>query len=221
MSALNVLIAAKHQILRDGLQRILEEESDLTIQGSFETIEELFHNSLSDGDVLILDVDMLGFDADQEIEKLREKNPEIHILVISQKEKSAKIKSIMELGVSGFMFKERSAEELKKALHEISKGDRYICDDALHLLLKNTGQVEYQTAVSELTEREVQILGLICKEMTNKEIARALRETASLIELFVSVRTVDAHRRNILQKTGAKNTAGLVKYAIRHHIYEF
>lgn len=96
------------------------------------------------------------------------------------------------------------------ALKEVVKGERYLCDEALSIIVGSEGESKNGSDPSELTDRELEVLEYICKEMTNRDIAK---------QLHISVRTVDAHRHNLLQKTAAQNTAGLVKYAIRHQIF--
>ena len=116
----------------------------------------------------------------------------------------------MQAGASGYIFKKRGADELIKAVKEVNSGNQYLCNDTIELLVEGKKFRSTNKRAADLTERELQVLQLICREYINREIAE---------ELGISVRTVDAHRRNVLQKTGAKNTAGLVKFAIKNDLF--
>jgi len=208
MESVNILIAIEYQIVRDGIKKILHDAPDIAVAGCAKNIDELMKLPFEDGNILVLDLDMPNLENSQTVPELAENYNELSILGISDNENPFKLKQFMQSGGAGYLLKKRSAEELIDAIKQIYDGGRYLCDKALSLLVK--ADHSNKTTVLDLTEREVEVLVLICQELTNREIAD---------KLGISVRTVDAHRRNMLQKTGAKNTAGLVKYAIKHHIF--
>lgn len=211
MDLVNILIAEHHRIVRDGIKMILTEVPGLKVVDAVANKEELLSFSFKgDIDIIILDLDMPDLDMKNTIEKLKKENPEIKILCISDVENKEQIKRVMVAGVSGYILKKRGKEEIIEAIEVIKNGNQYLCDETIKALVHDTSnELAFDVESSSLTEREVEILRLICKEYTNKESAE---------ELGISIRTVDAHRRSLLQKTGAKNTAGLVKFAFKNQI---
>lgn len=212
MEPLDVLLVVQPQILRDGITKILEEESGFTVKYATENIQKLTQLSLSSKSVLVLDLDIPEIKASEILVQQAENSPEAGILAISSEKNPDRVKNIIKAGASGFLFKNRGASVLINAIKSVSEGKEYLCDEAQQIVSGQTHKLTIDGKnIIELTKRELEVLVLICKEMTNREIAE---------QLNISVRTVDAHRRNLLQKTGAKNTAGMVKYAIKQHIYE-
>lgn len=208
MKSLNVLIAVQHRIFCDGIKKILSDESDFSVIGTVLDANELLASSFKKVDVLIFDYDQPGIKGTEIIDELITTYPKVNILVISEQDCPRLLKSILNAGASGYLFKKRSGDELIKAVREINAGEKYLCGEAVHLIIKENSYSSKDPA--NLTDRELEVLTLICEELTNREIAKKLN---------ISVRTVDAHRFSILQKTEAKNTAGLVKYAVKHQIY--
>lgn len=208
---MKILIVIHHQIVRDGITRILADDPEITVSGTAENSEQLCSlGSKNDVDVVIMDLDMPDLDVLDALTKVREDYPDTSVLAISENEDARRIKSVLQAGASGFMFKKREAYELIQAVKEIYKGNQYLCDEIIGLLVSEDTSSAPKATTADLTDREQEVLNLICEEYINREIAE---------RLGISVRTVDAHRRNLLQKTGAKNTAGLVKFAIKHHFY--
>ena len=211
MDTVNILIAEHHRIVRDGIKMILTEVPGFHVSDTVSTKQELlsyiFH---SDIDIVVLDLDMPDLDMKNTIEKLKEENPNTSILCISDVEDNEQIKRVMVAGVSGYVLKKRGKDEIIEAIEVIKNGNQYLCDETIKALVHEKGdEVAFDVEASSLTERELEVLRLICEEYTNKESAE---------KLDISIRTVDAHRRSLLQKTGAKNTAGLVKFAFRNQI---
>lgn len=214
MEPLNILVAVRYQILRDGIKKILAEESGISVKGTAKNEDELFALPLENESILVLEIGISDLEDSDIIIDLVEHYPKIRILVLSEKKNPEHIKRIMQAGASGYIFKRQSSNDLIEALKRVGAGDEYLCDEVIRLLLQQGDIAEEfrpeNYLATDLTDRELEVLGLICQELTNRDIAEKLQ---------ISIRTVDAHRRNVLQKTGAKNTAGLVKYAIKHRIY--
>lgn len=211
MDLVNIIIAVHHKIVRDGIKMFLEDVPGVTVSNTVGDKKELlsypFNNS---NEIVILDLDMPNLDMRNTVKKLKEQNPDISILGISDVEDQQQIKHVMVAGISGYILKKRGKEEIIEAIEVIKNGNQYLCDESIKALIHDSdGTSGFNVEDSDLTYRELEILELICKEYTNKESAD---------ELGISVRTVDAHRRSLLQKTGAKNTAGLVKFAVRNQI---
>lgn len=211
MESIDVSLVLQHQIVRDGIKKIFSENTDINVKSCTSNITELADLPLEKGMVVILDLDISDLKVSELLVDQVENYPDVDILIIGDEDEPDRIRNIIKMGASGFMFKTSGAEELIRAVKTISEGQTFLCNRAQELLsnhLEDTSIDEKRDL--EVTKREREVLVLICKELTNREIAE---------QLNISVRTVDAHRRNLLQKTEAKNTAGMVKYAIRHHIY--
>lgn len=211
MNVLEVLLVVQPQILREGIGKIIQDETEFVPSHSTAKIDSESDLPLDGNAVMVLDLDIEELSPSEIIVKQTERYPELDILAIGSEEKPQRIQNIMKAGASGFMFKSRGADELIKAINEISAGETYLCKKANKMLKQGIHQLSTNGEdLIELTKRELEVLVLICNELTNPEISEKLN---------ISVRTVDAHRRNVLQKTGAKNTAGMVKYAIKNKIY--
>lgn len=211
MDKVNILIAEHHRIVRDGIKMILTELPGFQVADTVSTRDELLSFTFNgDTDIIILDLDMPELDMTNTIEKLKREHPAIRILCISDVEDQEQIKKVMVAGGSGYILKKRGKEEIIEAVEVMKNGNQYLCDETIKALVYDEGDdIAFDSEDSRITERELEILRLICEEYTNKESAE---------ELGISIRTVDAHRRSLLQKTGAKNTAGLVKFAFKNQI---
>lgn len=210
---MNSLVAVHYKLVRDGITRILKEDPDINVIGSAKNQEELCAYDYQGDkiDVVILDLDIPDMNTLETISNVLEKQPDTHILGISGSEDPRQIRKVMKAGASGYIFKKRGAEELKKAVKEVFCGKQYLCNETIALLVKGKDTEDDKDRIANLTKRELEVLELICEEKINREVAE---------ELGISIRTVDAHRRNLLQKTGARNTAGLVKFAIKYKFYD-
>jgi len=212
MNLVNILIAEHHKIVRDGIKMILEDVPGIKVDKTVADKEELLSYSFKgSNEIIVLDLDMPDLDMQNTITELKENNPGVSILCISDVEEQQQIKQVMAAGVSGYMLKKRGKDEIIEAINVINNGNQYLCDESIQALVNDKErEAMFDIEDSDLTYREMEVLELICDEYTNKESAE---------ELGISVRTVDAHRRSLLQKTGAKNTAGLVKFAFRNQIF--
>jgi DNA-binding NarL/FixJ family response regulator len=161
-------------------------------------------------DVILMDIDMgstNGIETTSNVKKLR---PDVQILTLTMHGEQDHIIRMLEAGSSGYLLKNSGSEELLAAIRAIAKGDSYFSNSVSATLLKaitssKTKKTSVAKADTPLSDREIEILKLIAQEFSNGEIAE---------KLFISIRTVDTHRRNILEKLQLKNTAGLVRYAI-------
>jgi DNA-binding NarL/FixJ family response regulator len=212
MKKIKVLIADDHKIIRVGLRGILAGEADIEVVGEAECGDDVFTVlKEQEADVVLMDIDMgasSGVDATAE---LKARYPEIKVLTLTQHEEQDLIINMLEAGASGYLLKNCGREELITAIHAVLRGDSYFSQTVSATLLRalTTRKNHVARDQNDLTERELEVLTLIAQEYTNPEIAE---------KLFISVRTVDTHRRNLMEKLNAKNTAALVKYAISKHL---
>ena len=207
---IKVLIADDHKIIRVGLQGILEKVEDVEVVGEAEDgneVLEMLQKIVTD--VVLMDIDMGRTSGIETTKKVKESYPDVHVLALTMHEEQDHIIRMLEAGASGYLLKNSGAEELVAALHAVVKGDSYYSNSVSAALLKALTNLKGKPVRpgkdTPLSEREIEVLRLIAQECSNGEIAE---------KLFISIRTVDTHRRNILEKLQVKNTAGLVKYAI-------
>ena len=216
MSQINILLVDDHNIVKQGLRAILESESNITIvdeaSDGKDAIQKLETNELID--FVIIDINMPVMNGIDATEIITKKFPEIKVLALTMLNEEYHIRKMLKAGADGYILKNSSKDELLSAVTTIAKGEHYFSKEATNIIMMDMVQgtpsiEEPQVEKVYLTGREKDILKLIAQEFTNAEIAG---------KLFISVRTVDAHRRNLLQKIGARNTAGLVVYAIEHKL---
>lgn len=211
---IQIMLVDDHDIIRDGIRVLLEDEIGFHITAEAENGQEAVNAcSEHDIDIIIMDISMPEMNGIEATKKIKKKHPDIKVLALTMMDEDQHIRQMIEAGASGYILKSSGKEELVNAITSILDGSHYFSQDAAFSVMmdlvkdgSNSG-----TGSAKLTERELEVLELIVKEYTNQEIAD---------ELFISIRTVDSHRRNLLQKTGAKNTAGLVMYAIKNNLVD-
>lgn len=214
MANVQILLVDDHEIVLDGIRALLEDEIGFEIaaeaQNGVEAIKQFKKHPI---DFIIMDISMPAMNGIEATEKIKELDPDIKILALTMMDEEEHIRNMIQAGASGYIFKSSNKEELIEAITTILDGRHYFSEEATQRvmmdLVKKGEPVSHDP--TDVTERELEVLELIVKEHTNQEIAD---------KLHISIRTVDAHRRNLLQKTGAKNTAGLVTYAIRHNLVD-
>ncbi len=211
MDRIKVLIADDHKIIRVGLRGILNKIKEIEVVGEAEDgthVLEALKSIVTD--VVLMDIDMGRSSGIETTKKVKEAFPDVHVLALTMHEERDNIIQMLEAGASGYLLKNTGVEELLAAIHAVVKGNSYFSNTVSATLLKALTNIKATSQPkhgkdSPLSDREIEVLKLIAGEFTNSEIAG---------KLFISTRTVDTHRRNILEKLQLKNTAGLVKYAI-------
>jgi len=217
MKKIRILIADDHKMFRDGLKEILNKEKNIQIideaENGYEVLEKTENNNI---DVVLMDIDMGGTNGIKATKGLLTKLPETKVLVLSMHSDSKYIMSMLEAGAKGYILKNAGKEEVIAAINTVASGDSYFSSQVSSKIIeklysKRTAIEKLKNREIPLTPRELEVLKLIALEYSNPEIAE---------ELFISIRTVETHKRNLLEKLGAKNTAGLVKYALSNKIID-
>jgi DNA-binding NarL/FixJ family response regulator len=211
MKEIRLLIVDDHQIILDGLTSLLSDQEDIrvveTATNGREAIEIL---KILTVDVILMDIDMPvmnGIDAAAEIKK-QPNTPKI--IILSMHMESGMIRSLIETGVDGYLFKNSGKEETIKAIRDVDAGKKVFSSDVTLSLSKiNNKKVVAGQLDVDLTNREIEILKLIAEGYSNKEIGE---------KLFISHRTVDTHRTNMMKKLDVNNIAGLISFAIRNKL---
>lgn len=211
MANIKVLLVDDHKIVRDGIKLMLEPQAGIDVVAEAESGEKVSEIlKQSPVDVIVMDINMPKMNGIVTTKLVKDKHPQIKVLALTMSSDDSHIRQMVQAGASGYIMKSAGREELTNAIHEVMEGKHYFSDQATQSimmdLVKNKGKSSSPEPI-HITERELEVLQMIVKEHTNQEIAE---------KLYISPRTVDAHRRNLLQKTGARNTAGLVKYAFQH-----
>lgn len=206
-----VLLADDHQFLLEGIISILKDETAFeivaTANNGFELMDAVAKHRPA---LVILDLNMPGYDGLQCLKKIKKNSPEIKVMILSNYSQPELVEEVKKMQADGYLIKNSSAETLKEAIAEILLGKKYfpalqemkpVADDSFFFdeFLK-----KYQ-----LTKREVEIIKMVCQEMSTKQIAAAL---------FLSDLTINTHRRNIFRKLELKNVAGLMNFAKQNQL---
>lgn len=210
MTQINVLIADDHKIIRDGIKSLLSREKNINVVAEASNGEETINMAIEHMvDVIIMDIDMGKPNGIETTRIIKQKHPDINILILSMLGLHDFIIQALEAGATGYILKNAGKDELLTAIKSVARGDSYFSKEASASLIEQLHRPKLSKrniANIPLSLRETEVLKLIAQEFSNPEIAN---------KLFISIRTVDTHRRNLLEKLGVKNTAGLVKYAIK------
>ena len=208
MSKINVLLTDDHQIIIDGLKSLLKNQDEINVAAEAKNGREaLRFLDLISVDVLLMDIDMPVMNGIDTLKEIRRQNSKVKVVILSMHNEAGMIKSLIDLGANGYLLKSCSQNELIDAIKKVVSGQSYFSSDVTLALLKPSAN---QSQPNELiTDRETEILKLIAAGFSNKEIGN---------QLFISHRTVDTHRTNLMKKLDVNNIAGLISYAIRNRI---
>lgn len=208
MSKINVLLSDDHQIIIDGLKSLLKNQEEINVAAEASNGREAIRIlGLISIDVLLMDIDMPVMNGIDALKEIRKSHPNVRVIILSMHNEAGMIKSLIELGANGYLLKSCSQTELIDAVKKVAAGQSYFSSDVTLALLKPSANQGQPNEV--LTERETEILKLIAAGFSNKEIGD---------QLFISHRTVDTHRTNLMKKLDVNNIAGLISYAIRNGI---
>ena len=206
---MKLFLTDDHAVLIAGLVKIIEAEHDLEVIGTAGNVQDTLDQlTRMTPDLLITDYNLPDGDGLQLVRQIKKKYPDIKILLLSMHDEAHLVKEILKEGIDGYIIKKDSHKELIEAIYTVQSGKTYLSSDINKMLIQGlNGQDEQRL----LTDREREILRLIAKEYTNKQIAE---------ELFISERTVETHRKNIFRKTGTNNLVGLMKFAYANHLID-
>ncbi len=206
-----IILVDDHSLFRNGLRGLLDRCAGCRVVGEAGSGEE-FLALLDDveADIVFMDFSMPGLDGAQTTERALARRPELRIITLSMFGEESYYSRMVKAGAKGFLLKDSDIGDVLEAMDAVMAGGSYFSPQLLSSL---TGRMRTREDVpdEQLSSREREILVAVCQGLSNQEIADTL---------FISKRTVDKHRANILEKTGCKNTASLVVYAIRHGIVE-
>jgi DNA-binding NarL/FixJ family response regulator len=213
---INVILAEDHVLVRKAIKILLENEEDITVTGEADNTEqilELLKNKV-EADIILTEFNMPGMDAIGIIDQFKQMAPGSKVAFLSVFDDEKHISQAMRAGAKGYMNKTIDVSELLFAVRHIHNNGQYICSFSSMTLLNKMQQMPEISKMeispnTEFSVREIEILTLMSDGYTNYEIAE---------KLFTSKRTVENYRQNLLNKTGSRNTAALIKFAIQHGI---
>ncbi|MFI3268666.1 MAG: response regulator transcription factor [Rikenellaceae bacterium] len=210
-----VMIVDDHTLFRNGLKMLINKTDDFIVSSeASDGIEFLNELEAEQPDVVLLDISMPKMDGIEAASVAIGRYPNLPIITLSMYGEEDYYFKMVSLGVKGFLLKNSEISEVICALRAVCDGGNHFSSELLSNLrmsLREAKNSHVFNVIDEISEREKEILVLICKGMSNQEIADSL---------FISKRTVDKHRANILAKTSCKNTANLVVYAIKNNLVE-
>ena len=211
MEKITILIVDDHTLVRETWSEILNSDPRFTVVAQAGNAEQAieFAKKLRPK-IIVMDINLPGMNGIDATHEILKNSPESKVLGVSMHTQPAYARKMMQNGASGYVTKNSSRQEMFEALIEIHKGNKYVCDEIKNNLSDQmvTGN-DPQKNVNSLSHREIEIVSLIQKGLSSKEIADML---------FVSVKTIEVHRYNVLRKLNLKNAAALVNFVNKHQI---
>lgn len=213
---IKVVLVDDHNLFREGIKFILSQIDIIEVIGEASNgnkLIELLKENIEQPDIVLLDINMPEMDGIEACTIVSKKYPDIKIIALSMNDEQEYYFKMIQAGAKGFVQKQAGKEKLEEAIHEVINGGSYFPEDILRTIIFRFGtedsvenKIEKQYG---LTKREKEVLALLCQGFTNTEIAE---------RLFLSPKTIEGHRANLLSKTGTKNSAHLVMFAIKKGI---
>lgn len=211
LNKLKLYIVDDHKLFREGLKLLLSTQDFVQHVYEASNGKEFVENlSIVDCDIVLIDIEMPEMNGVEATEIALRLKPDLKIIVLSMYGDEQYYYKMVDAGVKGFVLKSAGIEKVIAAIHKVAEGENYFSEELLMNILSNMrtgGKNEPDFPDNEISEREMEILQYVCLGLSNQEIAD---------KLFISKRTVDKHRANLLSKTGCRNTAALVMYAIKN-----
>ena len=207
-----ILIADDHPIVRSGLRRVLDAQPDLRVVSEATDGAEAVEKALAeDVDLAILDVSMPRMTGIQAATELSKRNPEIRLLMLSMYDSEQYLFEALKAGASGYVLKSGADEDIVDACRATMRGESFLYPSAVNTLVRDYIDRGENEQPDILTPRELEVLKLIAEAHTSREIAE---------QLVISVKTVERHRQNILDKLGLRDRVELTRYAIRRGLIQ-
>lgn len=210
MGKIRIILVDDHEFFRKGVNISLKgQEEIIIIDEASNGLELLKKMESAKPDILLLDIKMPEMDGIEATKRVKSLYPDVRIIALSMLDEEKYLEKMIQIGVQGYLLKNSNAKTLISAIKQVAEGKQYFSSEFIPYFTKKympQGELEN---TEKLTKREIEILKLIAEGLTNNEIA---------IKLFISLKTVKNHRTNIISKTGSKNTASLLMYAIKNNI---
>ncbi len=210
---MKIILVDDHSLFRRGLRSLLERQEGYQVVAEAASGEEFLELlPQTPCDIIFMDISMEGISGDVATRRALDMDPDLRIITLSMFGEENYYKLMVEAGAKGFLLKDTDIREVVEAVETVAAGGNYFSEKLLESLTDNMRTSDEKQGNDLLSARETEILIAVCQGLSNHEIADAL---------FISKRTVDKHRANIMEKTGCKNTANLVVYAVKNGLVDF
>lgn len=213
---IQVLLAEDHNIVRNGIKMLLGSDKEIHVAGEATNGKEAldFISSNEGIDVILADINMPELDGISLIKEAHNLKPDIRVVILSMHDNDKYVSQAFQEGASGYLLKSVSADEMIFSLKHVKAGGKYLCSELSIKMLeklsqKSVNSVSENVSNIEFSMREIEVLHLIADGLTNSEMSE---------KLFLSKRTIEGHRQSLIEKTGSKNTAALIRYAVLNGI---
>jgi DNA-binding NarL/FixJ family response regulator len=218
MEKIRIVLADDHELVRSGLMKLLETYKDLAVIGEAgDGVEAVEKTKMLNPDVLIIDLSMPKLSGVEATKIIRKECPNVAVLVLTMHQNEEYVYQIFKSGAGGYILKDAGKDELAAAIRAVARGEKYFSSRVSQIMVNGflrktsardeTTPGDVESLNISLTKREKEVLSLIAEGLNNLEISE---------KLFISPRTVDTHRTNIMQKLNIHDAANLVKFAIEH-----
>ncbi len=212
---MNVFIADDHQFIIESLEYLINKLPTYNVAGTYNSGKDLLIGlSITENvDIVLTDYHMPDMNGIELTYQIREKFPKIKVVLLTVSEDVKTIEAAFKAGISGYVMKKAGKQEIENALNTVASGKKYYSESVVFELInrdKNIAELANEPIdekLSQLSEREIEIIRMITRELSTNEIAE---------KLFISAGTVETHRHNIFKKLGVKNAIGLVKFALNN-----
>jgi DNA-binding NarL/FixJ family response regulator len=214
-NTIRILLADDHTILRDGIRSLLEDEPDMEVIGEAEDGHSAVKMTAQLGpDVVVMDIAMPLLNGLEATRQIKRNNPKVRVLILTMHENEEYIRQVLATGAMGYILKDAAARELLGAIRAVHRGEAVLSPAITRLVIEDYlrwGEPQSEPISNGLSAREREVLQLIAEGYTNKQIGEIL---------CISVKTVQAHRNNLMQKLDLHDRGELIKYAIQKKIIE-
>jgi two-component system response regulator NreC len=215
MDKVRILLADDHTILRDGIRALLEDEHDMLVVGEAEDGRTAVKLACQlKPDVVLMDIAMPLLNGLEATRQIKHDCPQVKVLILTMHENEEYIRQVLASGAMGYILKDAAAHELLDAIHAVWRGEAVLSPAITRLVIENYlrwGDLQKESSTNGLSPREREVLQLIAEGYSNKQIAEIL---------CISIKTVQAHRMNLMSKLDLHDRADLIKYAIQRKIID-
>jgi DNA-binding NarL/FixJ family response regulator len=210
VKCIRVLVVDDHAILRDGIRSLLERHEEITVVGEASNgVEALALAEALRPDIVLMDLAMPEMDGLEATRRLRETQPAVKVLILTQHDNQEYIAPALQAGAAGYVLKRSGGREVVAAIREVYERGAFLEPGVAREILRDYGTAPNEVPAPRLTDREREVLRLVVGGKSNKEIAQTL---------IISPKTASVHRTNIMAKAGVRNSAELVRYVMEHRV---
>ena len=206
-------ITDDHTLVLKGIEAMLADTKEIKVVGRYENAAQTLENIKNDNpDILLLDINLPDMDGIELCKTLHKTLPSLKILALTNFEEISFVKKMLRNGANGYLLKNTQKAELIEALKTVLNGEQYLQKRIERKLMSSAlGQKKHEEFIPNLTRREQEVLEAISEELTTQEISE---------KLFISVKTVETHRMNLMTKLGARNSVGIIKTALHYGLLD-